>query len=202
MPDARRAPSDAHPDAALIARLKTGDDAAFEELVRDYGPRMLAVARRFLPRDADAEDALQDAFVSVVRGIRSFAGESRLSTWLHRITVNAALMRIRTRSRRPETPLEDANGRLVEDGVQTEAWGFTATEALIKVEVRLAVQGALARLPDEVRAIVRLRDIEGLDLREIAGLLGLGLTTVKTRLHRGRLALRGLLDAELGARSR
>jgi RNA polymerase sigma-70 factor (ECF subfamily) len=186
-------------EAGLVARLQAGDDDAFEQVVRLYGPKMLAVARRFLPREADAEDALQDAFVSVYRSVGSFQGGSRLSTWLHRVTVNAALMRIRARSRRPDMTADDSGM----DGLGAvragSGWTLTAAEALQRTEVRDGVRAGLARLPDEVRAVVRLRDIEGLDLREIGALLDIGLSTVKARLHRGRLALRTFLDARMGA---
>jgi RNA polymerase sigma-70 factor (ECF subfamily) len=185
-------------EAGLVERLKSGDEAAFEEMVRGYGPRMLAVARRFLSREADAEDALQDAFLNAFRAIQKFAGDSRLSTWLHRVTVNAALMRIRTRSRRPESSVEDLHEEAMSDASRG-GWELTAPEALAREEVRRHVQTALGRLPEEIRAVLRLHDIEGLDLRETASLLGIGLTTVKTRLYWGRHALRGLLDASLGA---
>src|SRR5689334_6179968 len=92
----------------LVVRLKAGDEAAFETLVRTHGPRMLAVARRYLSREADAQDALQDAFVNVVRAIGSFAGNSRLSTWLHRVVVNSALMKIRSARRQPVEAMDTA----------------------------------------------------------------------------------------------
>src|SRR5258707_818341 len=82
-------------EATLIARLKAGEEAAFEELVRRHGPRMYAVARRYLPQEADAQDALQEALLCAYRGIGTFAGGSRLDTWLYRVTVNSSLMRIR-----------------------------------------------------------------------------------------------------------
>src|SRR5215510_12491477 len=85
----------------LLERLLAGDEQAYEELVRTYGGRMLAVARRFLPVEEDARDAVQDAFLSAFRSISSFEGHAQLSTWLHRIVVNAALMKLRTRRRKP-----------------------------------------------------------------------------------------------------
>src|SRR5690349_13371684 len=94
-------------EGALVVRLRAGDDRAYEELVRTYGGRLLCVARRILHREEDARDALQDAFVSAFRAIGSFDGGSRLVTWLHRITVNAALMKLRRARRRPEVALEE-----------------------------------------------------------------------------------------------
>ncbi len=91
----------------LLERLRSGDDAAFEQLVREHGGRMLAVARRFLRQEEDARDAVQDAFLSAYRALEDFEGNARLSTWLHRIVVNAALMKLRTRRRKPERSIED-----------------------------------------------------------------------------------------------
>jgi RNA polymerase sigma-70 factor (ECF subfamily) len=181
----------------LVAKLKAGDSAAFEELVRVHGPRMLALARRYLPRETDAEDTLQDAFMSVFRSIGTFAGESRLTTWLHRVTVNAALMRIRARSRRPETLLGDVKVEVMAEPRGELAWASTATEVLSRQETRDAVRRSLDRLQEESRIVVRLRDIEGMDLREISRLLGIGVNTVKSRLSRGRLALRTVLENHL-----
>lgn len=183
----------------LIRRLKAGEEPAFEELVRLHGPRMLAVARRFLPREADAEDALQDAFLSVFRAIARFEGGSRLSTWLHRVTVNAALMRIRSRSRRPETVVDEPVLQRARDPKGAALTTQPASEEVSRAELRECVRAGLARLPEEMRAVVRLRDIEGMDLREIAHVLDIGLSTVKTRLHRGRVALRDGLSARFGA---
>jgi RNA polymerase sigma-70 factor (ECF subfamily) len=183
-------------EAELVRRLQAGDESAFAELVRTYGPRMLAAARRFLPREADAADVLQDAFLSVFRGVGGFVGGSRLSTWLHRVTVNAALMRIRARSRRPEVQAEES--LLFQSSRRPVAGSPPAVDALGRGEILDCVRKGLARLPEEIRAVVRLRDIEGMELREISGLLGVCCSTVKTRLHRGRMALRGLLEARFG----
>ena len=113
-------------EALLLERLRTGDGKAFEELVRTHTPRMLSVARSLLRRnEEDARDAVQDAFLSAFRSIGSFGGQCCVGTWLHRITVNAALMKIRTRKRRPERPLEDLLPRFREDGHYMEppaAW--------------------------------------------------------------------------------
>src|SRR5690242_13935266 len=93
-------------DALLLARLRAGEAAAYDEFVRAHSPRMLAVTRRILNSEEDAKDAVQDAFVSAFRGLPNFEGGSLLSTWLHRIAVNAALMKLRTRKRKPERSIE------------------------------------------------------------------------------------------------
>jgi RNA polymerase sigma-70 factor (ECF subfamily) len=186
-------------EAALVARLRAGDDNAFEQLVRTQGGRMLAVARRFLS-EADAEDAVQDAFVSVSRSIGSFEGQARLSTWLHRIVVNAALMKLRTRKRAAEDSIEDLLPRFLEDGHMTDPaaeWRESAQDALERREVREWVRASIQRLPEPYRAVLLLRDVEDRDTAETASLLGISAGNVKVRLHRARQALRALLDPQM-----
>src|SRR5205809_4126557 len=113
----------------LVARLKAGDPAAYEDLVRTLGGRLLAVARRMLRDDEAARDAVQDAMLSAFRGICSFDGQARLSTWMHRIVVNAALMKIRSRQRKPEQSIEPMLPRFAEDGHHAEpvmSWSESA----------------------------------------------------------------------------
>ena len=183
-------------DVELVARLRAGDGAAFEELVRGHGGRMLAVARRFLPEE-DARDAVQDALLSVTRAIDKFEGGSRLSTWLHRIVVNAALMKLRTRKRRPEQSIEDLLPSFLEDGHAAEPaspWRDTGLESLERQEVRDLVRASIQQLPESYRAVLLLRDIEERDTHEAADLLDITPANVKVRLHRARQALRTLLD--------
>ncbi len=186
-------------EAPLIARLRAGDDAAFEELVRAHGGRMLAVARRFLPEE-DARDAVQDAFVSVTRSIEKFESNARLSTWLHRIVVNAALMKIRSRKRRPEDSIEELLPRFRDDGHQGQPaspWRESVQQTLERQEVRELVREKIAELPESYRAVLLLRDVEELDTQETADSLGITPNNVKVRLHRARQALRTLLDPHL-----
>src|SRR5262245_13485830 len=112
----RSAPRPAQDEQALLARLRAGEEAAFAELVHAYGARLLAVARRMLRSEDDARDALQDAFLQAFRGIDRFEGGARLSTWLHRIVINACLMKLRTRSRRPEASIDELLPRFYADG--------------------------------------------------------------------------------------
>src|SRR5919107_3818674 len=93
-------------EAALVAQLRAGDEAAYEQVVRSYGGRLLAVARRIVGTEEDARDVVQDAFLNAFKNLDRFEGKAKLSTWLHRIAVNAALMRLRTRKRKPEQPLD------------------------------------------------------------------------------------------------
>jgi len=185
-------------EAALLAGLRAGRDEAYEELVRTHAGRMLAVARRLLGDGEDARDAVQEAFVSAFRSIDRFAGGARLSTWLHRIVVNAALMKLRTRRRKPEEPLDDLLPAFLADGHRSEPRGpWQPASALERSEVRALVRRSIERLPESYRTVLLLRDIEELDTAEVAERLGVGPGVVKTRLHRARQALRGLLDAEL-----
>jgi len=184
----------------FVSRLQRGDELAFEELVRAHGPRMLAVAKRYLPQESDAQDALQDAFISVARGIHAFAGDSLLGTWLHRIVVNAALMRIRARGRRSETPTDGATLEAASDARGVTHSPSHAGEPMARAELRRLVRDEVARLPDSYRVVLVLRDLEGQDLREIAVLLDVGLTTVKMRLHHGRRALRAALEPRLASK--
>src|SRR5690349_6747188 len=105
-------------ESALVSALRAGDAAAFEQVVRQYGPRLLAVARQILGNEDDAQDALQHALLTAVRSIGSFEGKSRLSTWLHRVVVNAALMRLRSRKRKREQPIDELLPQFIADGHQ------------------------------------------------------------------------------------
>ena len=184
-------------DDALIAGLQAGDSGAFEKLVSEYWPRLLRLARRLLANDEDARDALQDAMVAVYRSIGEFKSGSALSTWLHRIVVNAALMKLRTKRRHPEEDIEQYLPRFVEDGHQREpstAWSESADSVLEREELRGAVREAIAKLPDAYRIVLQLRDIEELSTAETAEILGTTKNIVKIRLHRARQALRTLLN--------
>ncbi len=184
-------------EADLLAGLRAGDDAAFAEAVRRFTPRLMATARRILQNEEDAQDAVQDAFVSAFRGLDQFEGQARLGTWLHRIGVNAALMRLRKRKSHPEVAITDFLPHYRDDGHQAEPavpWVAPAERALERKETRAFVRGAIDRLPESHRTILLLRDIEELDTEETARALGVSEGVVKTRLHRARQALRTLLD--------
>jgi RNA polymerase sigma-70 factor, ECF subfamily len=189
------APVDA--DADLLDRLLGGDDDAYAELVRTHGGRMLAVARRLLRDQRDAEDAVQDAFISAFRALPRFSRESRLSTWLHRIVVNASLMKLRSAKRRPEVEIETLLPAFQEDGHHVEQyseWLLPADVLMVREEGRATVRAAIDLLPAGYRTVLLLRDIEQLDNSDIAAVLGITPNAVKIRVHRARQALRTLLD--------
>jgi len=184
-------------ERALLAGLRARDEASYEKLVRSHTPRLLGVARRFLRSEEDARDAVQDAFLSAFRSIDGFEGGARLSTWLHRIAVNACLMKLRTRRRKPEGSIEDLLPRFLEDGHMDQPagpWREGADTLLEREENRVRIREAIDRLPDNYRTVLLLRDIEGLDTDETADALGLTRASVKTRLHRARQALKTQLD--------
>lgn len=186
-------------DAALLRRLRDGELGAFDELVERTGGRMLAIARSMLGHDEDARDAVQDAYLCAFRSIDRFDGRSLLSTWLHRITVNACLMRLRTRRRRP-----DACWR--RRGLPKSATGWPSSEDsagaawpdpsvfLQRRELVALLRRQIDELPREFREVLMLRDVHQLDTIAAADALKLSVPGVKTRLHRARRALRSGLD--------
>ncbi len=177
--------------------LTSGDEEAVARFVAEHAPRLLQAAQRLLACEEDARDAVQDAFVSAIKSIDSFDRRSQLSTWLHRIVVNAALMRLRARRRRPEVSIEALLPAFYDDGHRVEprrAWAPTAVELLERRETRQMLERLLADLPDEYRTVLVLRDIEGLDTRQTAEHLQTSEGAVKTRLHRARAAMRTLLE--------
>ena len=187
-------------DEALVAVLQAGDELAFESWVRTEGPRLHRAARRFLRNDEDARDVVQEAFLSAFRAIKRFEGGSRLSTWLYRIMVNAALMKLRTQRRRPETSMEELLPRFLADGHQADpavSWAERSDDALARKELCGFVRQCIDRLPDSYRTVLLLRDIEEVDTKEAAQALGVSENALKIRLHRARQALRGLLDQRL-----
>ena len=183
-------------EAALVAALRAGHDWAFEAVVRVYGRRLLAVARRFTGSDEDAQDVVQSAYLNAFRALDDFEGTAQLSTWLHRIVVNTALMTLRSRRRKPEESIEDILPAFREDGHHVEQfaeWSLPADRLIERQETRAIVRACIDELPDSYRAVLILRDIEELSTQEAAQRLEITATAVKVRLHRARQALSTLL---------
>ena len=183
-------------EPTLVAGLRAGEEWAFEALVRLFGARLLAVARRIVANDEDARDVVQSAYLSAFRALDRFEGSAQLSTWLHRIVVNTALMRLRSRRRRPEESIEPLLPAFQHDGHHVErfsAWTASAEELLERKETRRTVRAYIDRLPEHYRTVLMLRDIEGLSTQEVADILTTTPTAVKVRLHRARQALFTLL---------
>lgn len=173
-------PTDPRDDRTLIADHVAGDGGAFEILVSRHRDRLWAVAMRTLSDREEASDALQDALVSAFRNAASYRGEAAVTTWLHRVVVNACLDRVRRRQARPTIPLGDTE-------VAHRRDDHHATE------VRLDVRAALATLPAGQRAAIVLVDMEDMSVAEAAQVLGVAEGTVKSRCSRGRAALALLL---------
>lgn len=186
-----------HDDRELLAALRRGDERAFERLVREQSPRLLGVIRRIVRHDEDAHEALQDAFLSAFKALERFEGASGLATWLHRIAINAALMKLRAKRRRPELALDDLLPKFDDDGHAVELaepWQADAVELAARAESRETVREQIEQLPDNYRVVLLLRDLEELSTEEVARLLEVTPNAVKIRVHRARQALRTLLD--------
>ena len=185
-------------DMQLVERLRAKDPRACEQFVREHGGRMLGVAQRFFDDENDANDAVQDAFLSAFTAVDRFAGHSALSTWLHRITVNACLMKIR--GRKAEVSIDELLPKFDSTGhhaASVATWDDTVAASAERAETASIVRAAIAELPEPYRTVIHLRDIEELDTLEAARVLGCTAGNVKTRLHRARQALRTLLERRL-----
>jgi RNA polymerase sigma-70 factor, ECF subfamily len=183
-------------EIALLAALKAGHDWAFETMIRLYGSRLFAVARRFTRNEDDAKDVLQSAYLNAFRAVNKFEGNCQLSTWLHRIVVNTALMKLRSRKRKPEESIEALLPSFQDDGHHVEQfseWNAPADALLERQQTRATVQQCIQQLPDSYRLVLLLRDIEERSTQEAAEILGITPTAVKVRLHRARQALSTLL---------
>lgn len=191
-------------DATLIERLRAGDTTALEELMGLFAPRVYRLARGITRSEADAEEVVQDVFLSLFRKIDAFEGRSALGTWIYRVTVNAALIKRRGKRAEFEVLLEDHLPRFHEDGHREgdrawllADWSDTPEAALLVEETRALVRRLIAGLPDRYRVVVLLRDLEGLSNEDAAEILGESVASVKSRLHRARMALREQLTRAL-----
>lgn len=184
-------------ESDLLRGLRAGDEQAYERFIRDLSPRLFAVARRMMGNDDDASDALQDAFLSAFRNLSSFDGRSRLSTWMHRVVVNACLMKLRKARRRNERAIESLLPSFASDGhaaTPPARWSDSPGGSAHCEDVTRIVREKIEELPEAYRTVLVLRDIEQLDTEAAADVLGETVSAVKTRLHRARQALRELLD--------
>jgi RNA polymerase sigma-70 factor (ECF subfamily) len=182
----------------LLQRLQDRDPKAIREMVDDFAPQIYRLAFGILQDTMEAQDITQDVFISVLRRIDDFEGRASIPTWIYRITVNASLDRIRLRQRRKETiSIEDFMPSFTSEGKHAEEivdWSEAPLDHLLSREARDKIQQAIDSLPDELRIVLVMKDIEGFHLKEMCEILDLSLPAVKSRLHRARLVLRGVLS--------
>jgi RNA polymerase sigma-70 factor, ECF subfamily len=191
-------------DEAFAARAAAGDDAAFEALVVRYQHRIFRLACR-LTSETDAPDVVQETFLQIYRHLSTFRGGAQFSTWVYRIATNVSLMLRRGRARRPAEPLDeflprfDADGKLegTPDALQITS---RVEELLDRHELAKKAQAAVDRLPDLYREAFVLRDLEELSTAEVAQVLRVDPATVRQRVHRARLLVRGYLSELAGGR--
>jgi RNA polymerase sigma-70 factor (ECF subfamily) len=183
-------------DHGLVAAAQAGDRHALDALLRRHYDRVHAVCRRIAGSTRDADDAAQEAMISIVRGLPRFDGRAQFSTWVYRIATNAALDELRRRKRRPALAL------VTDEGVQAETPDPMADREVEAAVERLAIDAALDTLPEDFRTAVVLRDVADLDYAEIAETLDIPVGTVKSRIARGRAQLADALGNRPGGGER
>jgi len=183
-------------ESALIAASRAGDVESFEALVSSYERRLYRVLSRMLGNEADAQDVLQDSLVKAFEKIATFRAESAFGTWLHRIAINQALMWLRKKSADPMRGVDDPmRFNWIDAHLQPiEEWSASMEGGLLRAEARQVLSRALADLPEIDRAVVLLKDADGLSHEDIAAATGLTVVAARSRLHRARLVLRERLS--------
>ncbi len=182
-------------DEQLVACAQNGNEAALAELLGRHEPKLLQLAKRFVPNDHDAPEVLQDVFLTTWRKLPGFEGRAQIGTWLHRVTVHAALMFLRARSRRPHILKTEAGTgeafAVAHPCFEGGAWASrTPDDQLQSAELHHEIQKAVDELPSSLRDVFFERLVEGRSTRQTAQALGLSTLVVRTRLHRARLLLR------------
>jgi RNA polymerase sigma-70 factor (ECF subfamily) len=201
MPEQTRLPGE--DEALLVRRIQRGDAEAFAVLFQRYSVKVARQAMNLLGNEAEAEEVVQEVFLTLFEKAQTFRGEAALSTWLYRLTANAALSRLRLRRRRPEVAIDDYLPRFQEDGHHLVRpvidWSQTLEQRLATEEMCQFLRQAIAELPPLDQTVVVLSDLEELSNQEIGDVLGLTVPAVKARLHRARLFLRGKLAVVFGS---
>jgi RNA polymerase sigma-70 factor, ECF subfamily len=188
--------SEAWSDEEIIDRVKAGDTALYEIIMRRYNRRLYRAARAILRDDAEAEDVMQDAYVRAYEHLEQFAGRARFSTWLTRIAVHEALSRLRLRNRDQQLDDYACDGDISMKMVGTSP---DPEQSASRTELSQLLEAALLDLPEQYRTVMMLRDVEGLSTAETAATLDLTEENVKIRLHRGRSMARGWIVEHVGA---
>ncbi len=192
----------------LVERIRSGDEAAVADLSSGYGSRIFQLAFRYMRNREDAEEVTQDVLLKVCRNIDAFRGDSALSSWIYRITFNTAMSRLRSaRARALELPGDPVTVRANEPEEKTSVprdvpdWSALADDEIMRAQLRRRLIKALRDLPEIYRMPVLLRDVQGLSTEEASAVLRVKDQTLKSRLHRGRLALRDELSEFAGGLS-
>jgi len=187
-------------DLEIVRRAVAGDYDAFQQIVVKYQDRAYRLAWSLVKNDDDANDVVQDAFLNVFRKLDSFDGRAKFSSWLYRVVVNAGLMRLRKKRRRSEIALDDFGPQFLDDGHHVAivpSWDTRGDKVIENKELREKILEAVDQLDEKYQTIFILREVEELDLKEIAAILDLSVPAVKSRLHRARLFLRATLEPYL-----
>jgi len=190
-------------DLDALQGVRAGDPAALEALMNAYSGRVYRLAFGIVRNSADAEEVVQDVFLTLLRKSDTFEGRSALGSWIYRIAANAALNKRRGKRGEVETSLEDLLPTFKADGHRDGSrawvladWSQNPEDDVLSDETRATLSRALDRLPEHYRAVVVLRDVEGLSNEEVAAVLGESVASVKSRLHRSRMALREQLTRD------
>jgi RNA polymerase sigma-70 factor (ECF subfamily) len=182
-------------DLILLDQIKEGNKDAFEQLVRKYETKVFHLAMRFTRNEEDAEEVLQDVFTTLHRKLDLFQGKSAFSSWLYRIVVNAAFMKLRKRRQKPTVHLEDLAPLTRQQALDGEEIFANHVDSYAQTqELKEVLRNAVERLPDQYRAVFILRDVNGFSNQEASEVLGLSVPAIKSRLHRSRLMLRKKLQ--------
>jgi RNA polymerase sigma-70 factor, ECF subfamily len=181
-------------DLELIESLKKGDELSFNELLTRYSEKVHNLAMRITRNEEDAEEILQDVFVTVHKKIDKFEGKSAFSSWLYRVTANTAFMKLRKRRQAPAVSLEEFGASVRDSWVSKKSEDCDVDYISSRHELRAALEDAVEHLPEEYRTIFVLRDVDGLSSQEVGQILDISIPAVKSRLHRSRLMLRKRLQ--------
>lgn len=185
-------------DPALVRACQKGEPAALDALIRATYADVYALCRRMLADPDEAADATQEVYIRVMRSVFGFRGESAFGTWLHRVTVNVCLTALRRRSRARAAGMVAGSSAFGLPGEELALAdeGRAPDDAAVTADLVARSEAALATLPEDARAVVVLRDVEGLSTKEVADLLGVSESVVKVRLHRAHARLRRLVTDE------